>query len=126
MPVSSSCHNPIDGFDRVDVDRFAPPEKMFVGDCQRVENDQYRIVGAVGVERSPVERGPLLNQGVQRRIGDRHPPAFVPLATLDTPLESLEVVRRLADVFGCGYPVAVRASSSIGYGLAAMMPGRYW
>ena len=48
------------------MDRLAPPEKVFVGDCKRVENYQHRVVGPVGVDGRTVQRGPLRNQRVER------------------------------------------------------------
>ena len=70
-------HDPINGFNLVDVRRITPPKRVIVSDCQRIENYQHRVVGPVGGERRAVQTWPILNHRVEHKIGKDSSPAYV-------------------------------------------------
>ena len=77
----------LDRFDLVDVRRITPPKQVLVRNRHWIKDDQHSVVFPVGVTRSTVQRGSLLNEHVERRIGEGPPPAHVFLACSPPPLD---------------------------------------
>ena len=70
-------HDPINGFNLVDVRRITPPKRVIVSDCQRIENYQHRVVGSVCVDCRAVQSGPLVNERVKHKVGIDFSPANI-------------------------------------------------